>query len=61
MLAQRAATYLAGPRGIEYRQDESTGQRSWYLYDGLGSVLAEIDEGSEFGPYNVTVAHSYDV
>ncbi len=50
------ATYLVGPRGVEYRQDESTGSRSWYIYDGLGSVLAEVDEDG-----NVAACRSYDV
>ena len=50
------ATYLVGPRGVEYRQDESTAERTWYIYDGLGSVLAEVDEDG-----NVDACRSYDV
>jgi len=34
-------TYLLGPRGIEYRKD--TSGVSWYLYDGLGTVIGEVD------------------
>lgn len=60
-----AATYLAGPRGVEYRQDESTGKRSWYLYDGLGSVIAEVDEadspGNQTGFPQITATRTYDV
>lgn len=37
-------TNLVGPRGVEYRRDEQTGETSWYVYDGLGSVLSEVDE-----------------
>lgn len=37
------ATYLSGPRGPEYRRDDTTGQVRWYVYDGLGSVVGEID------------------
>ncbi len=58
------ATYLAGPRGVEYRQDDvpETPTRSWYLYDGLGSVLAEIDEGDNAtGHPIVTATRAYDV
>lgn len=55
------ATYLNGPRGVEYRQDAS-GVRSWYLYDGLGSVIAEVDEGNNQSGYpRVTSTHASDV
>jgi RHS repeat-associated protein len=37
------ATYLTGPRGIEYRKDDANGEVRWYLYDGLGSVIGEVD------------------
>lgn len=37
-------TYLTGPRGVEFRRDDSTGEIRWYLYDGLGSAIAEVDE-----------------
>jgi len=47
-------TYLLGPRGIEYRKD--TSGVSWYLYDGLGSVVAEVDEAGI-----VTATRKYDV
>ena len=51
-----AATYLAGARGPEYRRDDSTGQVRWYMYDGLGSVLGEIDPNG-----NITSSRKYDV
>jgi len=47
-------TYLLGPRGIEYRKD--TSGVSWYLYDGLGSVVAEVDEAGI-----LTSTRKYDV
>ena len=37
------ATYLAGLRGPEYRRDDVNGSIKWYVFDGLGSVLAEMD------------------
>lgn len=37
--------YCLGLRGIEYRDDSSG--RKWYVYDGLGSVVAEVD-GTNF-------------
>ena len=50
------ATYLAGARGPEYRRDETTGQVRWYIYDGLGSVLGEVDPNG-----NITSSRKYDV
>ncbi|MCX6360506.1 MAG: RHS repeat-associated core domain-containing protein [Armatimonadetes bacterium] len=37
-------TYLCGPRGPEYRRTGlgQNAQVTWYCYDGLGSVLAEV-------------------
>jgi RHS repeat-associated protein len=37
-------TYLCGPRGPEYRRAGAgeDPQVTWYCYDGLGSVLAEV-------------------
>ena len=37
-------TYLTGPRGVEFRRDDTTGEIRWYHYDGLGSAIAEVDE-----------------
>jgi len=57
------ATYLVGPRGVEYRQDAS-GQRRWYIYDGLGSVIAEVDQDGKVNPDqqgNETPLRKYDV
>jgi len=53
------ATYLIGARGPEYRRQDSgpnTGQVRWYVYDGLGSVLAEVDPTG-----NITSRRKYDV
>jgi RHS repeat-associated protein len=60
------ATYLTGMRGPEYRrndtQTESDGQghtfglTRWYVYDGLGSVVGEVDPLG-----NLTCADEYDV
>ena len=51
------ATYLIGPRGPEYRRtDVGTPQTvAWYCYDGLGSVLAEVDVNG-----TVSGARTYD-
>jgi len=46
------ATYLTSARGIEYRRDDTAEDPGdptrhvvrWYLYDGLGSVIAEVGE-----------------
>lgn len=50
------ATYLVGIRGPEYRRDDTTGQVRWYVYDGLGSVLGEVDPNG-----NITSSRKYDV
>ena len=50
------ATYLTGPRGPECRRDDTTGQVRWYIYDGLGSVVGEIDPAG-----NMTTTRSHDV
>ena len=50
------ATYFVGARGPEYRRDETTGQVRWYIYDGLGSVLGEVDPNG-----NITSSRKYDV
>ena len=50
------ATYLVGGRGPEYRRDDANGQVRWYLYDGLGSVLGEVDPSG-----TVTSSRKYDV
>ena len=54
------ATYLNGPRGVEYRQD-ANGVRSWYLYDGLGSVVAEMTDVDDQGDATVTATPRTDV
>ena len=51
-----SATYLTGPRGPEYRRDDNLGTVRWYVYDGLGSVVAEVDPSG-----NVTSTRKTDV
>ena len=66
-LSQVKATYLIGPRGPEYRRDDTqmqtdgqghtfNGKASWYVYDGLGSVVGEVDPLG-----NLTSSPKYDV
>ncbi len=55
-VAYNYATYLVGPRGPEYRRDDVGQTVRWYVYDGLGSVLAEVDPNG-----NVTASRKYDV
>ena len=60
------ATYLAGPRGMEYRRDDTQtetdgqghtfGKTRWYVYDGLGGVVGEVDPLG-----NLTSSPKYDV
>ncbi len=60
------ATYLSGPRGPEYRRDDTRteadgqghtfGVTRWYVYDGLGSVVGEVDPLG-----NLTCSDAYDV
>jgi RHS repeat-associated protein len=48
-------TYLHGMRGPEYERVGS-GNPSWYLYDGLGSVVGIVDQNG-----NVVSTRKYDV
>jgi len=50
------ATYFVGARDPEYRRNDTTGTVSWYLFDGLGSVLAEVNPTGI-----ITSSRSYDV
>ena len=60
------ATYLIGPRGPEYRRDDTATELDgqgrtvtkarWYVYDGLGSVVGEVDPLG-----NLTSSPKYDV
>ncbi|HEV2472955.1 MAG TPA: RHS repeat-associated core domain-containing protein, partial [Chthonomonadales bacterium] len=50
------ATYLTGASGPCYRRDDVAGTVRWYLYDGLGSVLDEVDPNC-----NITANRKYDV
>src|SRR5579875_1119671 len=51
-----SAIYLIGPRGPEYRRDVVHQSVRWYVYDGLGSVVEEVDPSG-----NITAARKYDV
>ena len=65
-LLYNTATYLTGPRGPEYRRDDtlteldSQGRQvskcRWYVFDGLGSVVGEVDPSG-----NMTSSPKYDV
>ena len=60
------ATYLIGARGPEYRRDDTQmqsdgqghtfGKTGWYVFDGLGSVVGEVDPLG-----NITSSPKYDV
>ena len=51
------ATYFVGASGPAYRRDDANGGTvRWYLYDGLGSVLGEVDPNG-----NITARRKYDV
>jgi YD repeat-containing protein len=50
------ATYLQGPSGPAYRRNDLTGIPSWYVYNGLGSVVGEVDPAG-----NYTASGEYDV
>jgi RHS repeat-associated protein len=50
------ATYLQGTSGPSYRRNDITGIPSWYVYNGLGSVVGEVDPAGNFaasGEYDV--------
>jgi len=60
-------TYFQGARGPEYRRDDTqtqvdgqghtfNGKASWYVFDGLGSVVGEVDPLG-----NLTSSPKYDV
>ena len=48
--------YLQGPSGPLYRHVSGTTDVSWYVYDGLGSVVGEVDVTG-----NLTASKSHDV
>ena len=60
------ATYLTGPRGPEYRRDDTKtetdgqghtfGKTRWYVYDGQSNVVGEVDPLG-----NLTASTKYDV
>ena len=43
MMTGIAATYLLGPSGPMYRRPANAADVRWYVYDGLGSVVGEVD------------------
>jgi RHS repeat-associated protein len=51
-----SAMYLIGPRGPEYRRDVVHQSVAWYVYDGLGSIVEEVDPSG-----NITASRKYDV
>ncbi|WP_319586275.1 RHS repeat-associated core domain-containing protein [uncultured Desulfobulbus sp.] len=51
-ILESIATYFNGM----YKRDDTNGTLRWYIYDGLGSVLAEVDPSG-----NVTAGRKYDV
>ena len=61
-----SATCLVGPRGPEYRRDDTATELDsqnrqvskcrWYVFDGLGSVVGEVDPSG-----NMTSSPKYDV
>jgi len=51
-----AATYLTGQRGTEYKRFDQSGLVDWYVYDGLGGVVAEINPSG-----SVQASQNYDV
>ena len=42
-VASISATYLMGPSGPMYRRPANAADVRWYVYDGLGSVVGEVD------------------
>ncbi len=48
-------TLLDSSCGPECRRDDATGAIRWYLYDGFGSILAEVDPLG-----NLTASRKYD-
>ena len=50
------ATYLQGASGPMYRRGASVADARWYVYDGLGSVLGEVDVTG-----NLTSTKKHDV
>ena len=49
-------TYFQGPQGPLYRKASGEADPHWYLYDGLGSVVGEVDPTG-----NVTASKLFDV
>ena len=51
-----SATYLLGPSGPMYKRPANAADVRWYVYDGLGSVVGEVDVSG-----NVTSEKKHDV
>ena len=49
-------TYFQGPRGPLYRKSDKEVDPRWYVYDGLGSVVGEVDVVG-----NLTATKLFDV
>ena len=54
--AATLATYFVGARGPEYKRDDVHGTVRWYVFDGLGSVVGEVDPNG-----NLTGTRKHDV
>jgi RHS repeat-associated protein len=51
-----AATYLSGPSGPIYRRPTNSADVRWYVYDGTGNVVGEVDQLG-----NLTGSKKHDV
>ena len=51
-----SVTYLTGAMGPIYRRDDTAGGVRWYVFDGLGSVVDEVDPSG-----NLTDTRGFDV
>ena len=50
------ATYFVGARGPEYKRNDVNAAVRWYVFDGLGSVVGEVDPNG-----NLTGTRKHDV
>jgi len=51
-----SVTYLTGASGPIYRRDDTAGSVRWYVFDGLGCVVDEVDPSG-----NLTSIRGFDV
>lgn len=59
-------TYFSGIRGPECRYDHSSEKTIWYIYDGLGSVVGELEAdgiapSGDYAYAEVTATRKFDV